>query len=77
MKNEIDIPILREENLVAANMRREKYSITRDVKAREFNDAIVARLLSESVIKIKCEKCGKEFSVPKTEDTPLKCSDCR
>lgn len=77
MKNEIDIPVIREENLVAANMRREKYSITRDVKAREFNDAIVARLLAETVTKIKCETCGKEFSVPKTEDTPLKCPDCR
>lgn len=77
MKNEIEIPVIREENLVAANMRREKYSITRDVKAREFNEAIMARLLSESVTKIKCEKCGKEFSVPKTEDAPLKCPDCR
>jgi hypothetical protein len=77
MKNEIEIPVIREENLVAANMRREKYSITRDVQAREFNEAIVARLLSESVMKIKCETCGREFSVPKTEDTITKCPDCR
>ena len=77
MKKEIEIPVIREENLVAANMRREKYSITRDVQAREFNEAIVARLLSESVKKIKCEKCGKEFSVPKTDESLLKCPDCR
>ncbi len=77
MKNEIEIPLLKEEDIVAANMRRDKYSATRDVQAKEFNEAIVTRLLAESAKRIKCEKCGKEFIVSKTEETLLICPDCR
>lgn len=77
MKNEIEIPILKEEDIIAANMRRDKYSITRDVQAREFNEAIVTRLLAESTKKIKCDKCGKEFTVANTEMALLSCTECR
>jgi hypothetical protein len=77
MKNEIEIPVLKEEDIIAANMRRDKYSATRDVQAREFNEAIETRLLAESAKRIKCEKCGKEFTVHKTEKDILKCPDCR
>lgn len=77
MRNEIDIPIIKEEDIIAANMRRDKYSITRDVQAREFNEAIVTRLLAESEKRIKCEKCGKEFTVSNSENDLLSCPDCR
>jgi hypothetical protein len=44
MKNEIIIPLVKEENLVAAINRREKYSINRDLQAEEFNRAISKRI---------------------------------
>jgi len=77
MKNEIDIPIFKEEDIIAANMRRDKYSLKRDEQAREFNQAIVTRLLAESVKQIKCDKCGKEFTVSSKENEILSCPDCR
>lgn len=77
MKDEIEIPILKEEDLISANMRRDNYSLTRDVQAREFNEAIETRLLAESAKRIKCEKCGKEFTVSNTAKEILKCPDCR
>ncbi|MCU0472256.1 MAG: hypothetical protein MUC93_02670 [Bacteroidales bacterium] len=77
MRNEIDIPIIKEEDIIAANMRRDKYSITRDVQAREFNEAIVTRLLAESEKRIKCEKCGKEFTISSKENDVLSCLECR
>ena len=77
MKNEIEIPLIKEEDVIAANMRRDKYSLTRDVKAREFNEAIVTRLLAESSKKIKCDKCGKEFTISSKENELLSCPECR
>jgi len=77
MKNEIEIPLIKAEDVVAANMRRDKYSLTRDVQAREFNEAIVTRLLAESSKKIKCDKCGKEFIISLDEKPSLSCPDCR
>jgi hypothetical protein len=77
MKNEIDIPIVKEEDIIAANMRRDKYSLKRDEQAREFNEAIIARLLAESAKRIKCDKCGKEFTVSSKENDVLSCPDCR
>jgi Zn finger protein HypA/HybF involved in hydrogenase expression len=77
MKNEIEIPIQKEEDFVAANLRRDKYSQTRDLQAQEFNTAIAARLLSQDKSQVKCEKCGKEFSVDATTKDQLKCPDCR
>ena len=46
MKNEIEIPIQKEEDFVAANLRRDKYSQTRDLQAQEYNTAIATRLSS-------------------------------
>jgi len=48
MKNEILIPDhfpdLKEEDLRAADKRREEYSIARDIQAKEDNEAIIHRL---------------------------------
>jgi hypothetical protein len=77
MKNEIDIPIQKEEDFVAANLRRDKYSQTRDLQAQEYNTAIAARLLSQDKSQVKCEKCGKEFTVDASAKDLLKCPDCR
>jgi len=76
MKNEIDIPIQKQEDMVAANLRRDTYSLTRDKQAMEFNTAIASRLLSKDNVVVKCDKCGKEFT---TESAlPLtKCLECR
>ena len=48
MKDEIIIPLVKEENLKAAVNRREKYSIKRDVQAAEFNTAIANRLAKDA-----------------------------
>jgi Zn finger protein HypA/HybF involved in hydrogenase expression len=77
MKNEIEIPIQKVEDFVAANLRRDKYSQTRDLQAQEFNTAIASRLLSADKSQIKCDKCGKEFTVDATTKDLLKCPDCR
>jgi predicted Zn-ribbon and HTH transcriptional regulator len=77
MKNEIDIPIQKEEDLVAANVRRDNYSRVRDLQAMEFNTAIASRLLAKDKIQIKCEKCGKEFTSETEVNDLLKCPDCR
>jgi hypothetical protein len=44
MKSEIIIPLVKEENLAAAINRREKYSVTRNLQAEEFNRAIAKRI---------------------------------
>jgi Zn finger protein HypA/HybF involved in hydrogenase expression len=77
MKNEIDIPIQREEDLVAANVRRDNYSKIRDLQAKEFNAAIADRLLSNEKNQVKCEKCGREFTTDISSKELLKCPDCR
>lgn len=77
MKDEITIPILKEENLVAANMRRDTYAAKRDLQALEFNEAIVTRLLSEKKHRIKCDKCGKEFEAGLASPEILSCPDCK
>ena len=41
------LPEIKQEDLRAAAQRREKYSLTRDIQAREFNDAIALRLEKE------------------------------
>jgi hypothetical protein len=77
MKNEIEIPILKEEDFVAANLRRDKYSQIRDLQAQEFNTAIASRLLAKDKTPVKCEKCGKEFTTEiNTKDLKV-CPDCR
>lgn len=77
MKNEIEIPIQKEEDFVAANIRRDKYSQIRDLQAQEFNTAIASRLLSQDKNQVKCEKCGKEFVTDTSTKDLLKCPDCR
>jgi hypothetical protein len=81
MKNEILVPDhfpdLKEEALKVAVERREKYSLGRDLLAKEFNDAIANRLLAESKNKLKCDKCGKEFNAGINPVNNTKCPDCR
>ncbi len=47
MKDEISIPLGKEQDLVAADKRRYSYSLKRDLQASEFNDAISMRLAAE------------------------------
>jgi hypothetical protein len=77
MKNEITIPLLKDEDFVSANKRRDTYALTRDLQALEFNGAIITRLQAEKKNIVKCETCGKEFSAGITSDNYLKCSDCK
>jgi hypothetical protein len=77
MKNEIEIPIQKEEDLVAANVRRDNYSRVRDLQAMEFNTAIASRLLAKDKSQVKCEKCGKEFAVETGSIELTKCPACR
>jgi hypothetical protein len=77
MKDEIDIPIQKEEDFVAANIRRDNYSQIRDVQALEFNSAIASRLLAKVKNQVKCEKCGKEFTAESDTEELMKCPDCR
>jgi predicted Zn-ribbon and HTH transcriptional regulator len=77
MKNEIEIPIQKEEDLVAANVRRDNYSRVRDLQAMEFNTAIASRLLAKDKAQVKCEKCGKEFTTETAITDSAKCPECR
>ena len=76
MKNEIDIPLQKEEDFVAANIRRDNYSRIRDLQAWEYNGAIASRLLAQDNTQVKCEKCGKEFKTESIQGL-LKCPECR
>jgi transposase len=76
MKEEISIPLQKEEDFVAANIRRDNYSRTRDLQALEFNTAIASRLLAKDKSQVKCEKCGKEFTVETDTVDLVKCPDC-
>ena len=91
MKTEVIIPDhfppVKEEDLIAAAERREKYSILRDLQAREFNGAFVSRMekdkekaetaRNEEKKLINCEKCGKEFSVGISDHDLIYCPECR
>jgi hypothetical protein len=76
MKNDPEIPLQKEEDMVAANLRRDNYSRTRDLQAQEYNSAIASRLLIKEKSQVKCDKCGKEFSSENTPDV-TKCTECR
>ena len=90
MKNEINIPehfpALKKEDLIAADQRREKYTLTRDIQAKEYNDAILSRLAKEREIllsgqsetgkQVKCEQCGMELSVELTDQGLINCPKC-
>lgn len=77
MKNEIDIPVLKEEDSVAANIRRDNYSLVRDKQNLEFNGAIATRLLAKDINQVKCEKCGKEFTAEPGTQGPMMCAECK
>jgi hypothetical protein len=77
MKDEIIIPVLKEEDFVAANMRRDKYALSRDLQASESNKAIAARLLAQTRNLVKCDKCGKEFESGITSTASLSCNECK
>jgi Zn finger protein HypA/HybF involved in hydrogenase expression len=77
MKKEESVPLLKVEDFVAANLRRDEYALKRDLQNAKFNDAITARILADEKIKIKCDKCGKEFIQDKSSNSPLSCPDCR
>jgi DNA-directed RNA polymerase subunit RPC12/RpoP len=81
------LPDLNEEDLKAAAKRREKYSLVRDLQAKEFNEAIASRLTKdrekqecsqgEDRKQVKCEKCGKEFLVGITTKGIMNCPECK
>lgn len=77
MKKDIVIPLPREEDKVAASKRRENYAASRDLLALEFNEAIAKRLIMEAKNKIKCEKCGKEFSAVGDSRGSQICPECK
>ena len=56
MKNEIEIPLQKEEDIVAANIRRDNYSKIRDLQALEYNRAIAERLVVRDQPDDKAEK---------------------
>lgn len=76
MKNEINIPVPKEEDITALNKRRDNYAITRDLQALEFNEAITKRLQTEARHLTKCDKCGKEFASGMEAETSLTCPEC-
>jgi hypothetical protein len=55
MKEETDIPLQKEEDLVAANIRRDNYSKIRDLQASEYNKAIADRLIASDNTDAKAE----------------------
>lgn len=77
MRDEITIPVLKEEDFVAANKRRDTYALKRDVQAQEFNSAITARLVADAKNQIKCDKCGKVFDAGTNLKNSLTCPDCK
>jgi hypothetical protein len=48
MKNDMTVPLVKEEDVVAALKRRERYSLSRDIQAAEFNSAIAKRLAKDA-----------------------------
>lgn len=95
MKNIITIPVqlpeLKEKDLLVAAEHRKKYSLKRDIQAEAFNKAIVTRLEKdkemlaqsqkeniklENIKLIKCEKCGMDFSAELKTKGSMKCPDC-
>lgn len=77
MRDEINIPVLKVEDVISAAERRKRYSLKRDLQALEFNDAITSRMLAEKTNLIKCGKCGKEFSAGISSQPPVNCPDCK
>ncbi len=76
MKDELNIPVPKEEDFVAANKRRDKYALTRDLQALEFNQAILSRIEEGRSI-VVCKECGKEFIAGKETGDSLTCPKCK
>ena len=89
MKKEITIPEqmhrLKPEELEAATKRRENYSLTRDLQAREFNQAILLRLAKEKELELEKERDlqnEKKLEMEKAESSLvegeklIKCEKC-
>jgi predicted Zn-ribbon and HTH transcriptional regulator len=76
MKNTIEIPVPKKEDIAAANKRRENYAYSRDLLAKEYNEAITKRLLADAKNQAKCEKCGKEFSAGVSSEVSATCPEC-
>lgn len=76
MKDKINIPIPKAEDLDALSKRRESYAAKRDQQASEFNQAISKRLEAEEKNITKCDHCGKEFSSGQITGTSLTCPEC-
>lgn len=77
MKNEIIIPIPKEEDKVELNRRREDYAHARDIQALEYNEAIAKRLLQNAKNQFRCEKCGKEFTDEISAEETHTCPECK
>jgi hypothetical protein len=75
MREEITIPVLKVEDVITATERRGKYSLVRDLQAKEFNEAIASRMARDTK-QVKCEKCGKEFSVGIESEGSMCCPEC-
>ena len=56
MKDEISIPLGKEQDLVAADKRRYSYSLKRDLQASEYNEAITMRLAAEKNLAKRAEE---------------------
>jgi Zn finger protein HypA/HybF involved in hydrogenase expression len=76
MGKDITVPLLKVEDFAAADLRRNNYAMKRDLQNSEFNEAILTRLHAAENIKIKCDKCGKEFPKDASELSAT-CPDCR
>jgi predicted Zn-ribbon and HTH transcriptional regulator len=77
MKNTIEVPLPKKEDIAAANKRRENYAYSRDLLAKEYNESITKRLLANARNQAKCEKCGKEFSAETSYEVSSICPDCK
>ena len=77
MKKTNDVLVNKKEQDVTLAKRREDYALKRDLQALDQNEAISKRLLSEEEAKVKCSKCGKEFSANDGSKVYWECPDCR
>ena len=77
MKNTIEVPLPKKEDIAAANKRRENYAYSRDLLAKEYNESITKRLLANARNQTKCEKCGKEFSAETSGEAAAVCPECK
>lgn len=77
MKKPIDVLIINKEADINLSKRRENYALKRDLQAMDQNKAITKRLLLEEESRVKCVKCGKEFSAGEGSKDNQNCPECR